>query len=73
MSRSWIMLAALPLLASGCVKHSAAWDDAWAKCQAEAQEAMETAAPADDQRSTFLQDYSNQCMEKKGFKVEETI
>lgn len=73
MSKSWIMLAALPLLAAGCAKHSQAWDDAWAQCQGEAEQAMETAEPDTDQRSTFMQNYSNECMTKKGFKVQETI
>ena len=60
------MLALLPLV-WGCTQHSKAWDDAWAQCQAEAIEQMETAGVAGDQRSEWQENYISECMTKKGF------
>lgn len=57
----------------GCVQHSAAWDDAWAACEAEAIEQMEFADPDADQRSEWQENYIRQCMDKKGFKEKSTI
>ena len=59
-------LAAL-LLAAGCQSHSAAWDDAWAKCEADAIEQMEFADPDADQRSTWRERYIGACMQAHGF------
>ena len=53
--------------AGGCTQHSQAWDDAWAQCQAEAIEQLETAEVDADQRSEWLENYSQECMSKKGF------
>ena len=55
------------LLGGGCAQHSQAWDDAWAQCQAEAIEQVETAEVDADQRSEWLENYSQECMSKKGF------
>ena len=55
------------LLAAGCQSHSAAWDDAWAQCEAHATEQMEFASPDADQRSTWRERYVGACMQAKGF------
>ena len=55
------------LLLAGCQSHSAAWDDAWAQCEAEATEQMEFASPDADQRSTWRERYVGACMQGKGF------
>jgi hypothetical protein len=73
MTRILLPIAGLLVLASGCVQHSKAWDDAWAACQSEAQESLETAEVNDDQRSTYLFETSNACMERKGFKESDSI
>jgi hypothetical protein len=59
-------LAGLALLAA-CQSHSAAWDDAWAQCDAEAVEQMELADPDADQRATWRERYIGACMQGKGF------
>jgi hypothetical protein len=61
-----IGLAALLLLAA-CQSHSAAWDDAWAQCEADAIEQMEFADPDADQRSTWRERYIGACMQAQGF------
>jgi hypothetical protein len=61
-----VALAGL-LLAAGCQSHSAAWDDAWAQCEADATEQMEFASPDADQRSTWRERYVGACMQRKGF------
>lgn len=66
MIRTLIFLPGLALLLAAC-QHSAAYDDAWAKCQAEAIEAEETAEPDPDQRATFQEGYIRDCMSKAGF------
>ena len=55
------------LLLAGCQSHSAAWDDAWAQCEAHATEQMEFADPDADQRSTWRERYVGACMQAKGF------
>jgi hypothetical protein len=59
-------LAALLLLAA-CQSHSAAWDDAWSQCEADAIEQMEFASPDADQRATWRERYIGACMQAKGF------
>jgi hypothetical protein len=58
---------AVLLLAAGCQIHSAAWDDAWAQCDANAIEQMEFADPDADQRSTWRERYIGACMQARGF------
>jgi hypothetical protein len=72
MKAGWLA-PALVAVAAACTQHPPGWDDAWAACQAEAIEAMEAADPDADQRSEWQDNYSNQCMDKKGFKVKSTI
>jgi hypothetical protein len=55
------------LLLAGCQSHSAAWDDAWAQCEAHATEQMEFASPDADQRSTWRERYVGACMQAQGF------
>ena len=55
------------LLAAGCQSHSAAWNDAWAQCEAQAIEQMEYASPDADQRSTWRERYIGACMQARGF------
>ena len=55
------------LLAAGCQSHSAAWDDAWAQCEANATEQMEFASPDADQRSTWRERHVGACMQARGF------
>jgi hypothetical protein len=55
------------LLAGACQSHSAAWDDAWSQCEAQAIEQMEFAAPDPDQRSTWRERATGACMQAKGF------
>jgi hypothetical protein len=55
------------LLVAACQSHSAAWDDAWAQCEAEAIEQMEFADPNADQRATWRERYIGGCMQAKGF------
>jgi hypothetical protein len=55
------------LLVAGCQSHSAAWDNAWAQCEAEAIEQMEFASPDADQRTTWRERYIGACMQAKGF------
>ena len=62
----WIALALIGIIA-GCAQHDRAWDDAWAACQAEAIEQMETAEPDANQRSTWQENYIRECMDRKGF------
>ena len=59
-------LALLALLAGGCAQHSKEWDDAWAACQAEAMENLDTFEGHDDQRADWEENYIRECMEKKG-------
>ena len=59
--------AALAGLLAACQSHSAAWDDAWAQCDAEAIEQMEFADPDADQRATWRERYIGACMQAKGF------
>jgi hypothetical protein len=73
MLKTLSMMAGLLLLVAGCAQHSAAWDDAWAACQAEAQEKLETAEVDDDQRSQFLRETSNACMRDKGFEESDSL
>jgi hypothetical protein len=61
----WIALALIGV--AGCAQHSPEWDEAWAACEAEAVEQMETAMPAEDQRSEWQENYIRECMDKKGF------
>lgn len=63
-----VLLALLPL-AWGCTQHSKAWDDAWAQCQADAIEQMETADVAPDERSEWQENYISECMQKKGLEA----
>ena len=62
------VLVFLPL-AWGCSQHSKAWDDAWAQCEAEATEQMETAGVAHDQVSEWRENYISQCMQKRGLEA----
>ena len=55
------------LLVAACQSHSAAWDDAWAQCEANAIEQMEYASPDPDQRSTWRERYIGACMQARGF------
>jgi hypothetical protein len=55
------------LLAAACQSHSAAWDDAWSQCEAEAIEQMEYASPDEDQRSEWRERYIGACMQARGF------
>ncbi|MGH6914690.1 MAG: hypothetical protein ACREH3_13410 [Geminicoccales bacterium] len=55
------------LLLVACQSHSAAWDDAWAECEAHASEQLEFASPDPDQRSTWRERYTGACMQAKGF------
>jgi hypothetical protein len=66
MRHAFWLLATTALLLSGCAQHSKAWDDAFAQCQAEAIEQMETAGVDRDQRSEWQDNYINSCMQKKG-------
>jgi hypothetical protein len=72
MKAGWLALA-LVAAAAGCAQHPPGWDDAWAACQAEGIQAVEAAQPGLEQRDLWVQDYVNQCMDKKGFKVKSTI
>lgn len=65
--------AGLSLLLAGCTQHGAAWDQAWAACQAEAQEKLETAEVDHDQRSQFLLETSNECMRDRGFDESDSL
>jgi hypothetical protein len=55
------------LVLAACQSHSAAWDDAWAQCDAEAVEQMEFADPDADQRATWRERYIGACIQAKGF------
>lgn len=66
MQMRWLASAPM-LLMVGCTQHTAAWDDAWAACLAEATEQMEFASPDDDQRSEWQENYIAECMDRKGF------
>jgi hypothetical protein len=59
-------LAAL-LLVAACQQHSAAWDDAWAHCDATATEQQEWAEPRHGQVATWRERYIGACMQAKGF------
>ena len=61
-----IGLASL-LLVAACQSHSAAWDDAWARCDASATEQGEFAEVETDQRSLWRERYIGACMQAKGF------
>ena len=67
MKPALLALTSLGLLLGGCAQHSQAWDDAWAQCQAEGIEQLETAEVDDDQRSEWLENHSQECMSEKGF------
>jgi hypothetical protein len=67
MRKSALWLASSTLLLFGCAQHSKAWDDAWAQCQAEAMEGLDAGGDiAHDQRSEWIRNYINQCMQQKG-------
>jgi hypothetical protein len=55
------------LLVAACQSHSAAWNDAWAQCEAHAIEQMEFASPDSDQRTTWRERYIGACMQAQGF------
>jgi hypothetical protein len=63
----WWVASTPILVLVGCTQHTAAWDDAWAACQAEAIEQMEVADPDADQRSEWQENYVAECMKRKGF------
>jgi len=65
--RTFILLFALIPLIASCQQHSAAYDNAWAQCEAEAIEGQETAEPDPDQRATYREQYIRECMTKQGF------
>jgi hypothetical protein len=67
MRRMLILLPGLALLASACQQHSAAYDDAFAQCQAQAIEAMEAADPPEEDRTTWREQHIRECMTNKGF------
>ena len=69
MSKLAIAVLVLLPLAWGCSQHSKAWDDAWAQCEAEATEQMETAGVAHDQVSEWRENYISQCMQKRGLEA----
>jgi len=62
-----LILTGLALLLVACQQHSPAWDDAWAKCSAEATEAQETAQPQPGQLTDFREGYIRDCLSKAGF------
>jgi hypothetical protein len=62
-----VMALATLLLVAACQTHSAAWDDAWAQCEAHATEQMEFADPGADQETTWRERYIGACMQNKGF------
>jgi hypothetical protein len=66
MRRTLILLPGLALLAA-CQQHSAGYNDAFARCEAEAIEQQETAEPDPDQRATWREQYIRDCMSKAGF------
>jgi hypothetical protein len=66
MRRTLILLPGLALLAA-CQQHSAGYDDAWARCEAEAIQQQETAEPDPDQRATWREQYIRDCMSRAGF------
>jgi hypothetical protein len=68
----WIALALIGA-AAGCAQHPPGWNEARAACEAEAIEQMETAQPADDQRSEWQENYIRDCMDKKGFEERSTM
>ena len=70
MKTGWIALASVLLLAAGCAQHSKEWDDAWAACQAEAMENLDTLEGPDNQRDDWEDNYISECMEKKGMSGE---
>jgi hypothetical protein len=63
-----LWLASTALLLAGCAQHNKAWDDALAQCQDDAIKQSETAGVPDDQRSGWIENYTNECMQKKGLK-----
>ena len=58
-------LAALMLIAA--CNHSAAWDDQWARCHANAIEQGEFAEVERGQRTTWRERYIGACMQANGF------
>jgi hypothetical protein len=68
----WIALALIGA-AVGCAQHPPGWNEAWAACEAEAIEQMETAAPQPDQRSEWQENYIRECMDRKGFEERSTL
>ena len=70
--KGWIALALIGA-AAGCAQHPPGWDEAWAACEAEETEQMETAAPDPDQRSEWRENYIRECMDRKGFEERSTL
>jgi len=66
MRSTLILLPGLVLLAA-CQQHSAGYNDAWAKCEADAIQQQETAEPDPDQRTTWRENYIRECMSRAGF------
>jgi hypothetical protein len=66
MRRTLILLPGLALLAA-CQQDSAGYDDAFARCEAEAIQQQETAEPDPDQRATWREQYIRECMSRAGF------
>jgi hypothetical protein len=58
----WWVASTPMLVLVGGTQHTAAWDDAWAACQAEAIEQMEVADPDADQRSEWQGNYVAECI-----------
>jgi hypothetical protein len=61
-----LLLASMALLLAGCAQHSKAWYDAFAQCQAEAIDQMETAGVPRNQRAEWQNNYIDGCMQRKG-------
>jgi hypothetical protein len=66
MRRTLLLLPGLAVLAA-CQQHSAGYNDAFARCEAEAIEAMEAADPPEEDRTTWREQHIRSCMERAGF------
>jgi hypothetical protein len=65
MNKGWSAVA-LVILMTGCAQHDPAYDEAWAACDTEALEQVETVEPQ-DQRAAWRENYVEECMQRKGF------
>ena len=66
MKNVWSAVALMVLMA-GCAQRDPAYDDAWAACDSEALDRMDSVGVEETERAAWRENYVRQCMQNKGF------